>query len=158
MRRTLAAYKDTGLVCNLQIGPANYGVLLELAQSHPEIRFVANHLALPGLADGPDAQDETYGGLLQAAACPNLSIKASGFYAAAATSWDFRCPQALGFFSRLLKGLGADRLLWGSDWPPVGLHITYRQSLEIVRTFATELDEGDRAKVLGGNAARVYGI
>ena len=152
------AYKDTGLVCNLQIGPANYGVLLELAQRHPEIRFVANHLALPGLAGGPDAQDETYGGLLQAAACPNLSIKASGFYAAAATSWDFRCPQALGFFSRLLKGLGADRLLWGSDWPPVGRHVTYRQSLEIVRTFATELDEGDRAKVLGSNAARVYGI
>ena len=72
--------------------------------------------------------------------------------------WDFRCPQALGFFSRLLKGLGADRLLWGSDWPPVGRYVSYRQSLEIIRTFAAELDEGDRAKVLGENAARVYGI
>ena len=70
----------------------------------------------------------------------------------------FAVPEALGFFSRLLKGLGADRLLWGSDWPPVSRHVTYRQSLEIVRTFATELDEGDRAKVLGENAARVYGI
>lgn len=96
--------------------------------------------------------------VVQAAAYPNLSIKASGFYAAATTPWDFRCPQALTFFSRLLKGLGTDRLLRGSDWPPVSRHVTYQQSLEIIRTVAAELDAGDRAKVLGDNAARVYGI
>lgn len=152
------AYKDSGLVCNLQIGSSNYGILLELAQRYPEVRFVANHLGLPALPGGPDAQDATYGGLLQAAAYPNLSIKASGFYAAATTPWDFRCPQALTFFSRLLKGLGTDRLLRGSDWPPVSRHVTYQQSLEIIRTVAAELDAGDRAKVLGDNAARVYGI
>ena len=91
------AYKDTGLVCNLQIGPSNYGILLELAQRYPEIRFVANHLGLPALPGGPDAEDETYGGLLQASAYPNLSIKASAFYAArpppgisaAPRRWDF---------------------------------------------------------------------
>lgn len=152
------AYIDTGLVCNLQIGPSNYRLLLELARRYPGIRFVANHLGLPTLPGGPSAEDERYGGLLQAAAYPNLSIKASGFYAAAATAWDFRCPQALGFFSRLLRGLGADRLLWGSDWPAAGRYVTYQQSLETIRTFAAELDEGERAKVLGENAARVYGI
>ena len=153
-----AAYKSTGLVCNLQIVPANYGPLLELVRRYPDIGFVANHLGLPALPGGPDPDDETYGGLLQAADCANLSIKASGFYAAAATEWDFRCPQAQAYFSHLLKGLGSQRLLWGSDWMPAGRYITYRQSLETVRFFAADLDGPGQANILGGNAARVYGI
>ncbi len=149
------AYKTNDLVCNLQFRPPNYPVLLELARRHPEIRFVSNHLGLPGSLD-PD--DTTYGGLLEAASLPNLFVKASAFYAAAATPWDFHCPQALGFFAKLLAGLGSERLLWGSDWPPVGGHITYKQSLEIVRTLATDLDDRGRAQVLGENAMRVYKI
>jgi L-fuconolactonase len=149
------AYKSTGLVCNLQLAPPNYGVLLELVKRYPEITFVSNHLGLPGKLD-PD--DETYGGLMEGAAYPNLFIKATAFYAAAATPWDFRCPQALGFFNRLVKGFGADRILWGTDWPPVERFITYRQALEIVRTCVTDISEADRAKILGENAARVFGI
>lgn len=149
------AYRANDLVCNLQAPPPTYAVVLELARRYPEIRFVINHMGLPrSLA--PD--DATYGGLLAGASLANLFVKASAFYAAAATSWDFRCPVALGSFSRLLKGLGADRIMWGSDWPPVGNHITYKQSLEIVRTFADGLDDAGRALVLGENAIRVYRI
>lgn len=148
------AYETSGLVCNLQVAPPNYAVFLELAGLHPGISFVINHLALPGSLD---LDDETYGGLMAGAALPNIFIKASAFYAAAATPWDFRCPRALGFFARLLQGFGADRLLWGTDWPPTSRNLTYRQALEIVRTFA-ELDEATLAQVLGGNAARVFGI
>ena len=149
------AYKANDLVCNLQLTPPNYPVLLELARRYPEIRFASNHMGLPGSLDPEDA---TYGGLMEAASLPNLFVKVSGFYAAADTPWDFRDPRALGYFSRLVKGLGPDRLLWGSDWSPVGNHLTYRQSLEIVRTFATDLDDKGRAQVLGETAVRVYKI
>jgi L-fuconolactonase len=148
------AYETSGLVCNLQVGPPNYAVFLQLARQHPGISFVLNHLGLPGSLD---PEDESYGGLMAGAALPNIFIKASAFYASAATPWDFRCPQALGFFSRLLEGFGTDRLLWGTDWPPTSRNLTYRQALEVVRTFAG-LDEAALTQVLGGNAARVFGI
>lgn len=146
------AYETTRLVCNLQVAPPNYAVFLDLARRHPQIRFVLNHLALPGSLDPDDA---TYGGLMAGAALPNVFIKASAFYAAAATPWDFRCPQALAFFHRLLQGFGADRLMWGTDWPPAGQHLTYLQALELVRTFA-QLDDDVLSKVLGENAAAVF--
>lgn len=149
------ALGDHDLVCSLQVRPPNYAVVLELARRYPSVPFVMNHLALPA---GLDPDDAAYGGLLDARSRPNLFVKASGFYAAAETPWDFRCPQALGFLSRLVRELGADRLLWGSDWPPVGSHLTYRQNLEIVRTFAQDLDNEGRALVLGENAARVFKI
>ena len=142
------------LVCSLQIHPGNYTVLLELARRYPKVKFQSNHLALPSSLD---EADDTYGGFAEAANLPNLSVKASGFYAAAKTPWDFRCARVLAFFRRLLEIVGPDRVLWGSDWPPSARHLTYLQNLEHIRTFAS-LKAPDLAKVLGENAARIYGI
>jgi len=149
-----AVFAEHDMVCNLQVTAPNYGVLLELAARHPSIRFVANHLGLPHTLKGDDAG---YGKLLAGCTLPNLFVKASAFYAVAATPWDMRCPRALGFFSQLLDAFGPTKLLWGTDWPPVGRYLTYRQSLDIVRTFAAGLDDDSRALILGENAARVYG-
>jgi predicted TIM-barrel fold metal-dependent hydrolase len=143
-------------VFNLHVSPPNYPTLLELARRHIDLLFVCNHLGLPGQHFEPT--DSTYGGLIGARALPNVYIKASAFYAAAATPWDFRCPRALGFFTALLRDLGPRRLLWGTDWPPTSNHLTYRQSLEIVRSCAEGVDEDALELVLGENAARVFGI
>ena len=61
------AYRETGLVCNLQIFPVSYRPLLDLAQKYPDITFVANHMGLAAPSRGLDPEDETYGGLLAAA-------------------------------------------------------------------------------------------
>jgi predicted TIM-barrel fold metal-dependent hydrolase len=150
-----AAFAHSGLVCNLQVTPPNYGTLIELARRYSNINFLCNHLGLPSAFEPGDA---TYGGLAPAADLDNIYIKASAFYAAAATPWDFRCPRALGFFSTLLKMFGPTHILWGSDWPPTSRHLTYRQALEIVRTHATDLDDAARALVLGTNAAQLLDI
>ena len=143
-------------VFNLHVSPPNYPTLLELARRHIDLLFVCNHLGLPGQHFEPT--DSTYGGLIGARALPNVYIKASAFYAAAATPWDFRCPRALGFFTALLRDLGPQRLLWGTDWPPTSSHLTYRQSLEMVRSCAEGVDEEALQQVLGENAAHVFGI
>ncbi len=148
------AYRANDLVCNLQITPEDYPVVLELCQRYGDIRFVLNHLGLPG---GLAAGDSNYGGLLLGAAYPNLFVKASGFYACAAAAWDLQDARALGFLRQLVHGLGADRILWGSDWPPVGWHLTYRQALEIVHS-AADLGEQERALIIGNNAAQVYRV
>lgn len=151
-----AAFAATGLVCNLHVGPPDYPVLVALASRHPAVRFVANHLGVPGRCFEPD--HPTYGGLLAARSLDNLLVKASGFYGVADRPWDWRCPRALGFLRALLHGLGVERVLWGTDWPPTASHLTYRQALEVIRNGLPELPEPEMAAVLGGNAARVFGI
>ena len=150
------AYADTGLVCNLHVTPANYGVLALLAGRHAGVRFSCNHLGLPGSAFEPDA--DGYRPLIEAARLDNVFVKVSAFYHAAATPWDPRCPRTLGFFHRLLAEIGPQKLMWGSDWPPTGRHLTYRQSVEVVRTFAEGVDEQAMQRVMGGTAAEVFGI
>ncbi|MDP7491305.1 MAG: amidohydrolase family protein, partial [Arenicellales bacterium] len=76
---------------------------------------------------------------------------------AADTPWDPACPTPLAYLQRLVDLLGAGRLLFGTDWPPAGRHLSYRQGVEIVRTFA-DLSDDDRGLILAGTAARVFGI
>ncbi|MEE2726403.1 MAG: amidohydrolase family protein [Candidatus Latescibacterota bacterium] len=149
------SFVDSGLVCNLQVTPPNYGTLLTLAQRYPNVPFLCNHLGLPSSLDPADV---TYGGLDEAAALDNVFVKASAFYAAANTSWDPRCARALGYFTSLVNALGAERILWGTDWPPTSRNLTYRQALEVVRAFAPTLDDEQRAHILGANAAHLLGI
>lgn len=150
------AFVDSGLPCNLHVTPPNYEHVIEAARLHPDVTFLLNHFALPKVGDVP-ADDTTYGGLDAAADLPNLCVKVSAFYAAADTSWDPACPRPLRYLDHLVRIVGAERLLFGTDWPPAGRHLTYRQGVEVIRTYA-DLSDEDRALILGGTAARVLGI
>lgn len=49
---------------------------------------------------------------------------------------------------------GFDRIMWGSDFPSVLLHCTYKQSLDFVTKCCPFLTEDDLAGILGKNAIR----
>jgi predicted TIM-barrel fold metal-dependent hydrolase len=57
---------------------------------------------------------------------------------------------------KLLDELGADRVMWGSDFPhPDGV---WPDSQEVIQRELGHLPEATRAKVAGENAARLYGF
>ena len=149
-----AAFADTGLVSNLHVTPPSYKAFFALARRYPQIKFVMNHFGLVGKSPPADPQ---CGGLFEAATLANVFVKASAFYAIAETPWDIRCPQAMKTFARVLEGLGPEKLLWGTDWPPSSRGLTYRQNLEIVRTIPG-LGVKDLELILGANTARVFGV
>jgi L-fuconolactonase len=51
---------------------------------------------------------------------------------------------------------GADKLLWGSDFPHVLLNVDYQRMLKLPERFFTYWSSADRAKIMGANAARLY--
>ena len=50
--------------------------------------------------------------------------------------------------------IGVDNLLWGSDYPH--FESTFPRSREIIEEILTECTEEEKAKIVGGNAARIY--
>ena len=50
---------------------------------------------------------------------------------------------------------GPDRLAWGSDWPSLLPHHSYRQGRELLTEHATFLNPEELDKVMGGTLARV---
>ena len=56
---------------------------------------------------------------------------------------------------RLAATFGADRLVWGSDYPQTHDR-SYAKLVALGRAACEELTESDRARVLGGNALRLW--
>ena len=52
--------------------------------------------------------------------------------------------------------IGVDLLQWGSDYPHP--ESTFPRSREILEDILADCTEGEKAKIVGGNAARVYNI
>lgn len=52
--------------------------------------------------------------------------------------------------------LGAEKLLWGTDMPPVLMFCTYRQCLDFVKEHCQFLSEEEKELVLGENLARIF--
>ncbi|MGH8800021.1 MAG: amidohydrolase family protein [Casimicrobiaceae bacterium] len=72
--------------------------------------------------------------------------------------WDYPYPEA----QQLIRGMrdlfGASKLLWGSDMPNVERFCTYRQCVDYVRRHCGFLSEGEKDRILGGNAAELIGL
>jgi predicted TIM-barrel fold metal-dependent hydrolase len=80
---------------------------------------------------------------------PEVAVAASRVtYDTAASTYLYR-PQV---FRAVLDVVGADRVLWGSDYPVL------RQDRFLRRTLAAGLRPDELGPVLGANARRVYGL
>lgn len=56
------------------------------------------------------------------------------------------------------RGLGAAKLVWGADMPALERACSYRQSLDYVRVHCPFLPAREKDRVLGGNAAEIFGL
>lgn len=75
-------------------------------------------------------------------------------------SWDSEFPpynpELCHVVRTLVREVGAEKLLWGSDMPSCEQVVTYRQSRVLWETQCDFLSDEQRAGVLGGNLARLY--
>jgi predicted TIM-barrel fold metal-dependent hydrolase len=72
--------------------------------------------------------------------------------------WEYPFPEGQALVAMLYKRLGASKMHWGSDIPAVERVVTYRQSLDYLRRYCTFIPPDDMDRILGGNAARLFGM
>jgi L-fuconolactonase len=125
-----------------------------VADRHPDLTLVLDHLAKPPFRS--DGWSRWHNQLRQAAARPNVAAKLSGLDTAAGPGWT---PTEIGpAVEAALEAFGADRLMFGSDWPVCRLVATYGEVIGAIEGLISQLTAAERGAVLGGTAARIYGI
>ncbi|WP_262403329.1 amidohydrolase family protein [Actinomadura sp. CNU-125] len=128
-----------------------------LAERHPDLRLVIDHLAKPPIAE---RGREPWAGLLaRAAEHPNVHAKVSGLNTAA--DWEtWTAADLRPYAEHAFELFGAGRLMFGGDWPISVLAGGYRKVWDETANLLDDLglDPADRARVLGGTAADVYRI
>ncbi|WP_028051226.1 amidohydrolase [Cellulomonas sp. URHD0024] len=137
-------------------GPEALAHLPGIGERHPDLRIVIDHLGKPPVG-GSAADRRRWRDLLaQAAANPRVHAKVSGLYGDPTDAWtadDLRpvVADALDLF-------GADRLMYGGDWPVNLLAGGYARVWEGVSVVLGELSSDERAAVLGGTASAFYAL
>jgi predicted TIM-barrel fold metal-dependent hydrolase len=67
---------------------------------------------------------------------------------------EYPFPKAQEFIRWTIEHIGADRIMWGTDYPPMLSLATYRQWRDLVRVHCGLLTDAQRADILGGTAQR----
>ncbi len=116
----------------------------EVAGRYRDVRFVLCHLGNPWVHEAAELVYKN----------ENVYADTSGLLAHPSTPYfDRMVRQAREVLYATLVTIGRpDRILYGSDWPLEGLEV----AVELVDRL--DLPEEDRAAILGGNAARLFGL
>jgi len=149
----LRAVGTAGLAYDLLVFVSQLEVATEVVRQLPEVTFVLDHLAKPGIAAGE--WEPWASRVADLAREPNVSAKISGLVTEASWS-DWSAEQIAPYAKHALDVFGADRLMYGSDWPVCTLAASYEQVWELAGTLIADLSEAEREAILGGTAARVY--
>ena len=124
-------------------------IVAQLAAARPGLPIVIDHAGKPPIASG---ELEAWRGLIERCARrPNVFCKVSGLLTEAGSR---RSDADLApVVDHLLEVFGAERLMWGSDWPLLNLAGDYGGWLAQARRL---LGDGPAAAVFERTAARFY--
>lgn len=146
---------ELNLIASLALGASWQPFLRQLAKRFPSVIFLCHHMGGAKARATPPHPD--FDQILKSAELPNIYIKLSGFHYVSSISWDYPYPDTLWMVKKLYQYYGPERLCWGSDYPPVRSHMTYQQSLEMVRKHCHFFSKNDLDLILGENMQRILG-
>ena len=163
-----AAAEDVGLpIFNSTHGGCAH--LAPVAERHPNLTLIVDHI---GVAQHPVSPPETmswtpFEDLLKLAKYPNIYVKLCGAPLLSQENYPYK--DVWPNLNRMFKAFGHERIMWGSDYTrlrsadlpkgdrPRRRGITYGENLNYL-LHSDQLTYEQKAKVLGGNAMRLFGM
>lgn len=151
----IAALEKYNFTYDILIYPHQLVAALELVHRFPNQKFIINHIAKPYIKDG---FYQGWAALMNAIGkYPNVFCKLSGMNTQADyIKWT---PEQIEPYMQLvLDAFGADRILFGSDWPVCLVAGNYTKTKELVTNFIAKLNTKAQDAILGGNAIQFYNL
>lgn len=152
-----AALIDLDLTFDALGFPQHLPNFLTLVQRYPQMRVVHDHCMKPQIRDqqtGKDAFSQWADGISALAEQTGGCCKLSGLVTEAADGWSI--DDLRPFADHVLDAFGADRVMWGSDWPVCRLQAEYGDWHGLAQSLTESRTEAERAAIFGGTAARFY--
>lgn len=167
--RFWAKIQELDLICGVDLGwdgPDNpYNFQLErfekIVKRFPDTRYVLLHLGVSYLWD--ISQEYPFPVLqktLQLSKYPNVWFELSGLQEFCEGEQpprnDYPFPRAQEIVRLAVETVGADRVIWGSDFPGILLYCTYPQTLNLIRYCCDFLGDREKELILSKNAEELY--
>lgn len=143
-----------GLVVSTPCTPATLlsAEFLEVVERFPDLQIVIEHLGGVSYAAPPPYTE--FQQVLTLARYPNLTIKLPGFGEFCEPPHPFaHIPP---FVDMTLAAFGPQRIMWGSDWPPVSSREGYGNALHVGLTYLDHLTPDEKAWIFGRTAQKIW--
>jgi L-fuconolactonase len=152
------ALSDNGLSLDLNGGHDTFILATRLADKFPKLRIVVNHMGNPLIDGMPPAMAWKKAVALAGTAGENVYCKLSALVDG--TRKRDAAPTELRFYTPVLDEMwtafGANRLLFGSNWPVSDLYAKYETVHALAHKFIESKDKTALPKVFGTNATKAY--
>jgi len=141
-----------GLVFDALVRPGHLEALRKRLLRHPSLRAVLDHAGKPDIAGGTlEGWAVTLDRLARDTA---ICCKLSGLLSEAGPRRS--TADLTPWVGQIFSSFGAERVLWGSDWPILQSVSTYPEWLGIARELIERCAPGRADEVLSGTARRLY--
>ncbi|MCB1098363.1 MAG: amidohydrolase family protein [Verrucomicrobiae bacterium] len=155
--RGIRALTRFGLPYDLLLYQAQLGTVARFVDRHPEQKFIVDHIAKPEIRDGQFADDWARD-LIELGRRENIvGCKFSGVVTEVRDP-EWNIAMLVPYFDTALEAFGAQRLMFGSDWPVCLSRATYRSWMDAVEVLTSELSESERRDFYSANTIRVYDL
>ena len=151
----IASLDKFGYTYDILVFPHQLGTVLEFVKSFPNQKFVIDHIAKPYIKDG------FFDGwailMKEIGKHENVYCKLSGMITEADfISWT---PEQINpYMEVVLNAFGAERLMFGSDWPVCLVAGSYVEVKQLVADFISKLSLLEQTKIMGTNAIQFYNL
>jgi L-fuconolactonase len=157
----LKALGDNGLTLDVNGGAGAFPLAAQAAEKWPKLRVVVNQMGNPA-ADGKEPPEAWRKAVAAGgAAGPSVWCKLSGLVEGTRKR-DGTAPADPAVYApvldRVWAAFGADRLVFGSNWPVSAAFAKYETVYGLAEKYVKEKGDGAFAKVFGANAVAAYGL
>jgi predicted TIM-barrel fold metal-dependent hydrolase len=152
-RENLKRLGGTGLTFDLVVLPRQMPQAIALVDLAPDVQFVLDHCGVPDIKG--KALDPWRERMTEIARRPNVVGKVSGVAAYAdPESWTLEDLRP--YVEHTIEAFGWDRIVWGSDWPVCTLGGGLSTWVAATHALTAGASADERAKLLSGNARRLW--
>ena len=159
---------EIGMSFDLCLRPSELGDTVGLVDQCPGTRFIVDHCgnADPQIVNGAAEHDpanpfshtkeQWQRDMAALGAREHVVCKVSGIIARAPAGWsaDMLAPTV----NHCLDSFGPDRVVFGGDWPVCNFGASLGAWVAALREIVSGRPEEEQAKLLAGNAERLYGL
>jgi L-fuconolactonase len=152
--RAFDALEALDLRFDALVRPVHMDALLQRLEQRPNLKVVIDHAAKPAIAAG--ARLDWSGRLASIASRTTARCKLSGLLTEARPGAGLE--ELTPYVERIIAAFGAQRIMWGSDWPVLNLVSDYSSWHALAENLVSWLTEREQALIFGGVAAEFYGV
>ena len=146
---------DLGLTFDALGFPRHLSPFLTLLKRYPDMRVVIDHCMKPQIRTHSAASFAHWAeGMARIAGQTGAYCKFSALITEADAGWT--TADLAPYADHILRVFGAERVMWGSDWPVCRLRGEYADWHKAALTLTEGLNATDREWVFGGTAATFY--